>query len=249
MKEDKLPITQHLEELRGRLLKSLLALFLGSAIAYIFAKEILQFTLAPLISSIPEGSSLVFINLTEAFIAYIKISILAGAIAVSPFIFSQLWLFIAPGLYEKEKKVSLQFVSMAVISLISGIAFCYYVILPVIFPFLLSFGKELIKPLPSIKSSVSVVIRLMLIFGLIFEIPVISYSLARVGLLKGSFLKGARKTIFIFSFIIAAIITPPDVISQLIVGFPLYAIFEISIYVAIAGERVYRKKQNHPTDE
>ncbi len=241
MKDEKLPITYHLEELRGRLIKSIIALAIGSIASYIFAEKILTFALKPLITSIPDGSSLVFIHLTEAFIAYLKISILAGGIAVSPYLFYQIWGFISPGLYEKERKVSIQFISMAVLSLLAGVSFCYFVILPVIFPFLLSFGKELIKPLPSIKSSVSVVIRLMLIFGLIFEIPVVAYSVARVGLLTGDFLKGARKAIFVISFIIAAIITPPDVISQLIVGFPLYAIFEVSIIVARLGERAHKR--------
>jgi sec-independent protein translocase protein TatC len=242
MKDEKLPVTEHLEELRARLIKALLAVFGLAIISYIFAEKILKILLRPLLASIPEGSSLVFINLTEAFIAYIKISILAGFIIASPYVFFQLWMFVIPGLYHREKKAAIQFVSMAVLALLLGILFCYFIILPVLFPFLLSFGAELIKPMPTIKSSVSVVIRLFLIFGLIFEIPVTSFYLAKIGLLSSEVFKGARKFFFLLSFVIAAIITPPDVISQLIVGFPLFAIFEASIVLAKLGEKMYRKK-------
>lgn len=237
MKDEKLPITEHLEELRTRLIRSLVAITITSIVAYFFAEKIINLLLSPLIKSIPEGSNLVFITLTEAFIAYLKVSLMAGLIVSSPYVFYQLWLFITPGLYEKERKASISFVTMAVAGLLAGISFCYFIILPVIFPFLLSFGKDLITPLPTIKSSISVALRLLIIFGLIFEIPVVSFYLARLGLLKGDFLKGARKIIFVLSFVIGAIITPPDVISQLIVGFPLYLIFEISIFVAMIGEK------------
>jgi sec-independent protein translocase protein TatC len=152
-------------------------------------------------------------------------------------------MFAAPGLYEKEKKAATQFVIAAVLALLAGILFCYLGILPAIFPFLLSFGKDLILPLPTIRSSVSIIIRLFLIFGLIFEIPVASFYLAKIGLLKEKSLKGARKLIFLLSFVIAAIITPPDVISQLIVGFPLYGIFEISIILTKIGENIHSRKQ------
>jgi sec-independent protein translocase protein TatC len=241
MKDEKLPITEHLEELRQRLIKALAAVFVLAIISYIFAEKILETILRPLVSSIPDGSSLVFVSLTEAFIAYIKISILSGLVVASPYVFYQLWMFVVPGLYSREKKASLQFVSMAVLALFLGILFCYFIILPVLFPFLLSFGKELIKPLPTIKSSVSVVIRLFLIFGLIFEIPVTSFYLAKIGLLRSEFFKGARKFYFLLSFILAAIITPPDIISQLIVGFPLFAIFEASMLLAKLGEKIHMK--------
>ncbi len=239
MQDEKLPITEHLEELRKRLIRSFIALSLTSVGCYLFAEQILAILLKPLIASLPEGSNLVFINLTEAFIAYLKVSILAGGIIASPYIFYQLWLFVAPGLYEKEKKAALSFVTFTVLSLLAGVAFCYFIILPVIFPFLLSFGKDMILPLPTIKNSVSIIIRLFFIFGLIFEIPLVSFFLARIGLLRGDLLKGARKFIFLLSFVVAAIITPPDVVSQVIVGFPLYGIFEISIILARLGEKLH----------
>lgn len=242
MKDEKLPITEHLEELRRRLVKSLVAVFGLAILSYIFAEHILRIILDPLLVSIPQGSNLVFVNLTEAFIAYIKISILVGFIIASPYVFYQMWMFVVPGLYDREKKAAFQFISMAVFALLIGISFCYFLILPVLFPFLLSFGKELIKPLPTIRSSVSVVIRLFLIFGLIFEIPVTSFYLAKIGLLRSSTFKGARKFFFLLSFVIAAIITPPDIVSQLIVGFPLFAIFEASILLARIGEKIYLKK-------
>lgn len=242
MKDEKLPITEHLEELRSRLIKSIAAVFGTAILSYLFAEKILSILLIPLVSSIPEGSNLVFVNLTEAFIAYIKIAVLAGFVIASPYVFYQFWMFITPGLYKKERTAAMQFVSMTVVAMCLGMLFCYLTILPVLFPFLLSFGKELITPMPTIKSSVSVVIRLFLIFGFIFEIPIISFFLAKIGLLKGDLLTGARKFFFLISFVIAAIITPPDIISQLIVGFPLYAIFEVSILLARAGEKIYRKK-------
>ncbi len=241
MKDEKLPITEHLEELRKRLIKALVAVFGLAIISYIFAEKILEVLLKPLLSSIPEGSTLVFVNLTEAFIAYIKISILSGFVVASPYVFYQIWMFVVPGLYSREKKATLQFVSMAVLALFLGILFCYFIILPVLFPFLMSFGKELIKPMPTIKSSVSIVIRLFLIFGVIFEIPVTSFYLAKIGLLRSEFFKGARKFYFLLSFVIAAIITPPDIISQLIVGFPLFSIFEASMLLAKLGEKMYLK--------
>jgi len=180
----------------------------------------------------PTGGSLIFTSVAEAFFTYMKVAFISGLILASPFVLYQIWAFVAPGLYRHEKKYVVPFVLAGSFFFAIGILFAYYVALPVGFKFLLGFATDFIKPLPSMKEYLSFSIKFLLAFGLVFEFPVVLVLLARIGVVDAKALARQRKYAILLIFIFAAIITPPDIISQVIVALPMIGLYELSILLS-----------------
>ena len=232
---EKQPFLSHLEELRRRLIFSAIAVGIGFLCCYAFAEELFGFLLMPLKSKLPEGDRLIFTNLPEMFLAYLKTAFIAGLLLASPVIFYQLWKFVAPGLYQHEKKYGFSFVICSTILFICGALFGYFIVFPFGFKFFLGYANENIQALPSVKQYFGFAIRLLLAFGIVFELPVIIFFLSRMGIVDVAFLRKKRKYALLLAFAMAAILTPPDVITQCMMALPLILLYEIGILVAWLG--------------
>ncbi|HDI78297.1 MAG TPA: twin-arginine translocase subunit TatC, partial [Desulfobacteraceae bacterium] len=191
----------------------------------------------PLKNQMPEGDRVIFTNLPEMFFTYIKTAFVGGIVISSPFIFHQLWLFIAPGLYQHEKRYLIPFVLSSSLLFLAGTLFAYFVVFPFGFKFFLGFANDYIQALPSVKQYFSFSIKLLLAFGLIFQLPVVVFFISKMGLLGPDTLKKNRKYALLLIFVIAAILTPPDVITQFMMAGPLLILYEISIWVSAIASR------------
>lgn len=232
MDEKKLPLTAHLKELRKRLILSFIAVGGGFALCYAFAEKIFDILAAPLLEMMPTGGSLIFTSVAEAFFTYMKVAFIAGLILASPFVLYQVWAFVAPGLYRHEKKYVIPFVLAGSFFFAIGIFFGYVIALPVGFKFLLGFATDFIKPMPSMKEYLSFSIKFLLAFGIVFEFPVVLVLLARIGVVNAKMLAKQRKYAILLIFIFAAILTPPDIISQVILALPMIGLYELSILLS-----------------
>jgi sec-independent protein translocase protein TatC len=240
MDEKKLPLTAHLQELRKRLIFSFIAVGVGFILCYAFADSIFSILAAPLTNELmPKGGSLIFTGVAEAFFTYMKMALIAGIIVTSPFILYQIWAFVAPGLYQKEKKYVIPFVLGGSLFFVLGILFGYYVAIPVGFKFLLGYATDIIKPMPSMKEYLSFSLKFLLACGLIFEFPVVLVLLSMIGIIDAKMLARQRKYAILLIFIFAAVVTPsPDMISQVLMALPLVGLYELSILLSkIFGKR------------
>ncbi len=236
---EKQPFLSHLEELRKRLVVCAIGVGAGFVIAYIFSERLFKLLVAPLKAVMPEGDQLIFTNLPEMFFAYIKVAFIAGIMAAAPLIFYELWMFIAPGLYQKEKKMAIPFVISSTILFVGGALFGYFVVFPFGFKFFIGFSNEYVKALPSVKQYFSFSMKLLFAFGVVFELPVIIFFLSKMGIVTPQFLKQKRKYAILLAFVLAAILTPPDVITQCMMAGPLIVLYEIGIIVS----RIAQKKK------
>ena len=233
----KMPFLGHLEELRKRLIACAIAAGAGFVISYIFADRLFQLLILPLKAQLPEGDKLIYTNLPEMFLTYLKSALVAGILISSPYIFYQLWMFIAPGLYHKERKYVLPFVVFSTILFVGGALFGYFVVFPFGFKFFLSFSNDSIQALPSVKQYFSFSIKLLFAFGVVFELPVIVFFLTKIGVVTPKLMRRKRKYAVLLTFMLAAILTPPDVFTQLMMAAPLLLLYEISIIVSKMAER------------
>jgi len=232
MDEKKLPLTAHLQELRKRLILSFIAVGIGFALCYTFADSIFNILAAPLIKVMPSGGSLIFTSVAEAFFTYMKVAFIAGLILASPFVLYQIWAFVAPGLYQKEKRYVVPFVFSGSFFFALGVLFGYFVAIPIGFKFLLGYATDLIKPMPSMKEYLSFSIKFLLAFGIVFEFPVVLILLARIGVVDAKTMARQRKYAILLIFIFAAVMTPPDLISQVLMALPLIGLYELSILLS-----------------
>ncbi|NLA75525.1 MAG: twin-arginine translocase subunit TatC [Deltaproteobacteria bacterium] len=226
----KQPFMSHLEELRTRLIRSCIAIGVAFGIAYYFAEELFGLLTAPLTKAMPEGSNLIFTSLPEMFFIEIKTAFVAAILVASPVIFYQLWKFIAPGLYPNEKKYVVPFVVSSTLLFISGALFGYFIVFPVGFKFFLGYSSETLRALPSVKQYFSFASKMLLAFGFAFELPVVLFFLTKMGLVTIPFLKKYRKYAILFAFIVGAILTPPDAVSQCFMAGPLILLYEVGIF-------------------
>lgn len=237
-KDEKLPFTVHLEELRDRLIKCFAALAVGFVISYFFKEKLFDILVKPLVDVMDQGETLIYTGLPEAFFTFLKVSFLSSLIITSPVIIYQFWMFVAPGLYNKEKKLLLPIIFLSSFFFIGGSLFGYFVVFPYGFQFFLGFATETIRPLPSMKEYLSFSAKLLLAFGLVFELPLVITFLAKLGIVSVDFLKKNRKYAVLLFFVGAAVITPPDVVTQVMMAIPLMGLYEISII----GARIFGKK-------
>ena len=241
MTDEKQPFLSHLEELRRRLIICAIAIGIGFIASYIFSKQLFSFLILPLTKVLPGDSRLIFTSLPEMFIAYIKVALISGIILAIPIIFYELWMFLAPALYQKEKKYAIPFVVFSSILFVAGSLFGYFVVFPYGFKFFIGFATEDIQALPSVKQYFSFAIRLLLAFGLVFEMPLVALFLTKIGIITPDSMKKFRKFAILGSFIVSAILTPPDVATQIMMALPLIILYEVSI---IISKGVSRKKKD-----
>ncbi|HEY3276289.1 MAG TPA: twin-arginine translocase subunit TatC [Syntrophorhabdaceae bacterium] len=238
MTEDKLPFTSHLKELRDRLLVCIIALAVAFVFTYYFKEKMFLILMEPFIKVMPAKSSFIFTGLTEAFITYFKISIVMAVFVGSPILLYEIWMFVAPGLYDKEKKYVYPFMIFGSLCFILGAVFCYFVVLPISYKFFVSYAAEFIIPMPDLKSYMNLTLKMLLIFGLIFELPLAAFFLTKARIINARMLSSKRRYAILGIFILSAIITPPDLASQLLMVIPLWALYEISILITrIFGKR------------
>ena len=243
-----LPLLEHLEELRKRLIRSFIAIFVGFGIAYGFKERLFQILIRPLVQVMNTSrDTMVFTGLPEAFFTYLKVSLLAGIVLALPVIFYEFWMFVAPGLYRKERIVILPIVVISLFFFATGAVFAYFLVFPFGFKFFLGFASETIRPMPSMKEYLSFSSKMLLAFGLAFELPLVITGLARFGLVDVPFLKKNRKYALLIFFTVSAILTPPDVVSQIMLAVPLMILYELSIW----GARIFGrdKAQAEELDE
>jgi sec-independent protein translocase protein TatC len=242
MDEKKQPLTSHLQELRKRLVFSFIAVGAGFVICYAFSENLFALLSKPLLKMMPSGGTLIFTSVAEAFFTYMKVAFIAGIILTSPFVLFQVWAFVAPGLYRHEKRYVIPFVAAGSFFFVLGILFAYFVAIPVGFKFLLGYATDFIKPMPSMKEYLSFSIKFLLAFGLVFEFPVVLVLLARIGVVDAKTMARHRKYAILLIFIFAAVMTPPDIISQLLMAIPLMGLYELSILLS----KIFGKKKPIP---
>jgi sec-independent protein translocase protein TatC len=248
--EGKLPFTGHLDELRKRLITCFIAIGIGFAASYAFKDKLFSILVNPLVSVMEAGDTLIFTGLPEAFFTYLKVALLSGIMLSAPVIIYQFWMFVAPGLYKKERRLLIPIVFLSSVFFIGGSLFGYFVVFPWGFKFFLGFATETIRPLPSMKEYLSFSAKLLLAFGLVFELPLVLTFLARIGIVSVDFLKKNRKYALLLFFAGAAILTPPDVVTQIMMAVPLMVLYEISIIGAkVFGKKKKPEKVQETTDE
>ena len=240
--ESQAPLVDHLVELRGRLVRCVFALMVGFAVGLFFADDIYGFLVRPLEAAFPPGEGrLIYTQLYEAFFVELKVALFAGFCMTFPIIANQLWAFVAPGLYAKEKKAFLPFLFATPILFLSGASLAYYVVMPTAFKWFIGFegvtGGIPLEALPAAGEYLALVMQFILAFGISFLLPVLLLLLNRAGIVSRAQLAGARKYVIVGIVAVAAIITPPDPGSQLLLALPLLLLFEGSLLIMRLGER------------
>jgi len=243
--------TQHLEELRDRLVRCMVAVLICTAGCYAFAGELFAKLMEPLIVVLqPTGGSLIYTGVTEAFFTEMKVALIAGLFVASPYVFYQLWMFIAPGLYEDERKYMIPIAIISAICFVSGALFGYYIVFPFGFDFFMGYASDFVKPMPSLAEYFSFSVSMLFAFGLVFELPLFILFLARLGMVTHVSLRKHQKYAVLGSFIVAAVLTPgPDAISQLLMAAPLCLLYEVGIWVAYLFGKRPKKEQTEAVQE
>ncbi|OGW54092.1 MAG: twin arginine-targeting protein translocase TatC [Nitrospirae bacterium RBG_13_43_8] len=256
MQEIKLPFTEHLVDLRKRIIICLVFVVIGFAVAFNYSEDIFRFLTFPLKYGISisltspyvqliekkatQNTSLIFLAPAEAFWMHMKISIITGVIFSLPVIFSQIWKFIAPGLLHKEKKYVIPFVSITTTFFLLGAAYCFFLVLPFAMGFLLTYKTESMTPMISVEKYVDFCVKFILAFGAIFELPVLIVFFTRMGFVTPKTLAKHRKYAILIAFVVAAILTPtPDIFNQTLMAVPIIVLYEIGILVS----RIFVRKK------
>jgi len=234
----KMSFLEHLDELRKRLIYVVYSLLAGCVVAYIFITRIFEFIMRPLQQMLGPGGYLQYTSGSEPFMLYVKIGFLAGIFIASPLILWQIWKFIAPGLYTHEKKFAIPFVFLSTVFFVAGGLFAHFVAFPVTWNFFIGFGTDYMKFVPKVDEAFSLYTKMLLGFGVIFEMPTLVFFLARMGVVTGGFLLKYFKYAFLGIFIIAAVISPgTDMMSQVVMAVPMLGLYIISIAIAFIFQK------------
>ena len=229
--EKRLPVIEHLRELRTCLIRSCVALSVSAALSLYFTKDIFRILQKPLLENLSLESTFIATSPLEAMITYLKVGLLAGVFIASPVILHQVWRFIAPALYAREKLLGATFVTVATLLFVGGALFGYFIIFPVGFKFFVSiFVGTDIQFLPQMKDYLGFVTKMLLTFGILFELPLVLVSLSLMGVVSHHQLRSWRRYIIVLAFLVAGVLTPgPDILSQLLMALPLLVLYELSL--------------------
>ena len=241
------PFVQHLMELRDRLVKAIIAIAVAAAFLFFFPGPgpLYDFLAAPLVAHLPKGATLIATSVISPFMVPLKILLMAAFLMALPFVLWQVWAFVAPGLYSHEKKLVLPLVVSSTLLFFVGVAFCYFLVFGQVFAFIQSFAPKSITAAPDIEAYLSFVLSMFLAFGLAFEVPIAVVVLARMGVVSVEKLREFRGYFIVLAFVIAAIVTPPDVVSQLSLAIPMCLLYEVGIWAA----QIFIKHTKAPDDE
>ncbi|WP_311221748.1 MULTISPECIES: twin-arginine translocase subunit TatC [unclassified Acidovorax] len=238
-KEDELagteqPFVQHLMELRDRLVKALIAVGIAAGVLFFYPGPgpLYDLLAAPLVAHLPAGATLIATSVISPFMVPLKILLMSAFLIALPVVLWQAWSFVAPGLYSHEKKLVLPLVVSSTLLFFIGVAFCYFFVFGQVFAFIQSFAPKSITAAPDIEAYLSFVITMFLAFGLAFEVPIVVIVLARMGIVSVEKLKAFRGYFIVLAFVIAAVVTPPDVVSQLALAVPMCLLYEVGIWAA-----------------
>jgi sec-independent protein translocase protein TatC len=236
----KMSFLEHLDELRKRLIACVIALVAGTVVAFFFLdSHIFPFIMRPLQQMLPDGGKLITTEATEYFMLFLKVGLLSGLLIAAPFILWQVWLFVAPGLYSHEKRFAIPFVVAASICFFSGAAFSHYVAFPVTWRFFIDFTADFVQFMPKVGPAFSLYVKMLLAFGAIFQMPVLVFALARMGVVSAGFLVRNIKYAVLIIFILGAVLSPGgDIASQMMMAGPMLVLYVLSIGIAwLFGKR------------
>jgi sec-independent protein translocase protein TatC len=228
------PFVQHLVELRDRLIKAALAVGIAIVVLAIYPGPAALYDMlaAPLVASLPKGATLIATSVISPFMVPLKIMVVAAFLIALPVVLWQIWAFVAPGLYSHEKRLVMPLVVSSTVLFFIGVAFCYFFVFGQVFKFIQGFAPKSITAAPDIEAYLDFVLSMFLAFGLAFEVPIVVIVLARVGLVSIQKLKEFRSYFIVLAFVVAAIVTPPDVVSQLALAIPMCILYEVGIWAA-----------------
>ena len=233
----------HLVELRDRLLRSIFAVFGVFAVLWFWPglSAIYDLLAQPMIRTLPEGTHMIATGVITPFLVPLKVGLMAAFMLALPYVLYQLWAFIAPGLYTHEKRFALPLVFGSTLLFLTGVAYCYFVVFSWVFRFIIQFAPKSISPMPDIEAYLSFVLTMFVAFGVTFEIPLIEVVLVRTGMVTVAKLKDIRSYVIVGAFVVAAVVTPPDAVSQLLLAIPMCLLYEFGILLAQLIERIFRK--------
>ena len=238
---DEQPLVQHLIELRSRLLRSLLVVLVVFLALFSFANEIYEFVAEPLQRYLPDNAQMIATDVASPFLTPFKLTLFTAVFISIPFILFQIWSFIAPALYQKEKRLALPLFVSSVILFYVGMAFAYYVVFPLVFGFFTSVGPASVSVMTDISKYLTFVIKLFFAFGFAFEIPVATIMLIAAGVISHENLAKKRPYVVVFCFVLGMLLTPPDVISQLLLAIPMWILFEAGLFFGRLAVRPQNK--------
>ncbi len=244
--EKELTLIDHLVELRDRIMKSLIAVVVLFLALFYFANDIYTYVASPMISALPEGSTMIAVDPTSPFFAPFKLTFYVSLMIAMPYVLYQMWSFIAPGLYKNEKRLAIPLFISSVVLFYSGIAFARYVLFGIVFRFFISVAPEGIQVAPDISSFLSFALTIFLAFGLAFEIPIAVYLCIWAGLAEPESLSKKRPYVVVGCFVVAMLLTPPDPFTQSMLAIPMWALFEVGI---VAGKMARKRQQQQEAEE
>ena len=237
-----MPITEHLIELRRHLIKICVAVLVIFLALVGFSRELYDFLSDPLVAQLPANSTMIATDITSNFMAPIRLTIFVAAFFAMPYILYQIWSFVAPGLYKKEKRVAIPVLLSSIFLFYSGVAFAYFIVLKGVLKFFIMFAPQNVLPMTDIDSYLSFSLKLFMVFGITFEIPVVTLLLILVGIVSIQSLQDKRRYIIVGCFAVAAIVTPPDGVSMLMLAIPMWLLFELGLFLA----RILIKENRDP---
>ncbi|WP_292975377.1 twin-arginine translocase subunit TatC [Nitrosomonas sp.] len=252
--DDDTTLISHLVELRARLIRILLILFLGFLPCAFFARELYSFLAFPLLEKLPQGGQMIATEVVTPFFIPMKVALMVAFLVTLPHTLYQVWAFVAPGLYSHEKRLFLPLVFISSLLFFAGMAFAYFAVLPLVFEFIVYFAPEGVAVMTDISEYLNFVLTMFLAFGITFEVPVFVLILIRTGLVSIEKMKSIRRFVLVGAFIIGAIFTPPDVMSQILLAIPLYLLYELGIILAAlsmkqSGRRSVASAMQHQQDD
>ena len=240
-----MPFLEHLEEFRNRIIKAIIGVIIGAVICLIFSKQLLNVLLWPT-TRVDMPIDIQVLKVQGMFIVTLEIAFFGGILVSLPFLLYQVWMFIAPGLYRNEKRYIPKVITSATLLFLTGVAFAYFLIFPFALEFFLGLAPETVQTNIAIDFYISFIIRLLVIFGVVFQLPIMSYFLSKMGIITPVFMRKHRRHSIVIIFVMAALFTPPDPFTQVMLAIPLILLYEISIYISYL---VHKSKKNRDKDK
>jgi len=225
-------VLAHLAELRRRSTIAIVIYAIGVMVLMNFSQPVFEFISQPLRAALPPDTPLVFLNAPDVFFTYLKIALVLSLFATAPVTLYQFWAFVAPGLYEHERHAFAAYFFGSLGLLMAGGAFAFYIVFPLIFQFFLGFSTDMIQAMPAVKEYLTLVLKLLFAFGMSFQIPIVVMLLVRLNIVDVESLAEKRRYVIVWAFIFAAILTPPDIISQVLLGIPMLLLYEVGLFLA-----------------